>query len=93
MLISGTGQIRPNKSELNRPVELLLGTTAPGTYFQDRNPDRTHVSEFNRELELKQRNEQLQKKKHRDMLNSEDYRTICNQMSMKGGKARLDAFR
>ncbi len=85
MLITGIGLYDLQEKENKRPVESALGTTAANTYFQDRNPDRTHVSQFNRELQKKQHDLELSKKKLHDLRKSEDLKELYSQQKYCAG--------
>lgn len=79
MLITGIGLYDLQEKESKRPVESALGATGTSTYFQDRNPDRTHVMDFNRELQKKQQDLEQQEKKLRDLRKSEDLKLLYAQ--------------
>ena len=77
-----------------RVVEAPFGTSPSGAYYGDRNPDRTQVLEFNRQLKERQQELQTQEKKLRDMRGSEDLKLLYEQSKkiQKTGK-NIDAYR
>ena len=76
-----------------RVVDAPFGTSTSGAYYGERNPDRTQVSDFNRQLRERQQELQAQDKKLRDMRNSEDLKLIYEQSRYQKAGTNIDAYR
>lgn len=76
-----------------RVVDAPFGTSQPGAYYGDKNPDRTQVPEFNRQLRERQKELQMQEKKLRDMRKSEDLMLIYEQSKHQKTSKTIDTYR
>lgn len=89
MIVGNMSNLATVSSAKLQTVNNLVGTSKPGKYFMNQNPDYTGTPAFNRQFVEQKTKLQSKERRLREMRKSDDLKLVLEQMSKTSSNRQL----